>query len=182
VGLSTVEIRIPDAQQACNNRDVLLKRSSAEMRIHSMGSLKERMEILESDVDGDAQTDSRPDRVTASNPALEAKHILSVDTELSDFGLVGGEGNEVLGDIALSFSLLQEPSFGRISVGCCLGCSEGLGSDQEESCLWVGIAESLSQVRAIDVGHEMESLFAITVVLESFSDHNRAPILVSINL
>ena len=39
VGLSTVEIRVPNAQQACNDRDVLLKGSSTEMHIHSMCTL-----------------------------------------------------------------------------------------------------------------------------------------------
>ncbi len=39
VGLSTVEIRVPNAQQACNDRDVLLKGGGTEMHIHSMCTL-----------------------------------------------------------------------------------------------------------------------------------------------
>ena len=39
VGLSTVEIRVPNAQQACNDRNVLLKGGSTEMHIHSMCTL-----------------------------------------------------------------------------------------------------------------------------------------------
>ena len=112
MSLGTVEIRIPHAQEACNNRDVLLKRGGTEMHIHSMSALQERMEVLESDMDGNTETDSGPDRVTAANPALEAEHVLSVDAELGDFALVGREGNEVLGDISLSICLLQEPGFG----------------------------------------------------------------------
>jgi hypothetical protein len=58
VGLSTVEIRVPNAQQACNDRDVLLKGGSTEMHIHSMCTLQERMEVLVSNIDSHAQTDS----------------------------------------------------------------------------------------------------------------------------
>jgi hypothetical protein len=39
VGLSTVEIRVPNAQQACNDRNVLLKGCGTEMHIHSMCTL-----------------------------------------------------------------------------------------------------------------------------------------------
>ena len=58
------------------------------------------MEVLVSNIDGHTETYSRPDGVTASNPALEAKHVLGIDAEFGDFSLVGGQGNKVLGDIS----------------------------------------------------------------------------------
>jgi hypothetical protein len=105
VCLSTVEVRVPNAQETCNNWDVLLQRRGSEMHIHSMCSLQERVEVLESNVDGYTETNGRPDTVSASNPALEAEHVLGIDTELGDFLLVGRKCNEVLGNISLSICL-----------------------------------------------------------------------------
>lgn len=172
--LGTVEIRVPDTQETSNDWDVLLQRSLPEMLIHSISARQELMEVLESNVDSHAETNSRPNTVSATNPAFEAKHVLGVDTELSDFRLVGGKSNEVFGDISLSTSLPQEPFLGGVGVCGCFGCGEGLGSDEEEGGLWVGVAESLGHVCAIDVRNEVESLLAVAVVLESFCDHDWA--------
>jgi len=172
--LSTIEIRIPNTQQTRNNRDILLQRRLTEMLIHSMSTLQELVEVLVSNVDGNAQSDSRPNTVSSTYPALEAKHVLGVDTELGDFSLVGGECNEVLGDVALSVGLLEEPFFGAVGVGDCLSSGEGLGCDEEESGFRVGVAECFGHVGTIDVGNKVEGLFAVAIEFEGFCNHDRA--------
>jgi len=139
-----------------------------------MSTCKELMEILVSDMNSNAQANGRPNRVTASNPALESKHVLGVDSELGHFAFVGGKGNKVLGDIPISICLLEEPGLSTVCISGCLGRCEGLGGNEEEGSLWVGTAESFSHVCTINVGDKVESLLPVSVELESFRDHDWA--------
>lgn len=99
VSLGTEEVAVPDTQETTNGRDVLLQRSLTEVLIHGVGTSQELVEVVETDVESHGQTDGAPNGVTAANPRLEAEHVLAVDAELGDLGLVGGESNEVLGDV-----------------------------------------------------------------------------------
>jgi hypothetical protein len=174
VRLRTKEIRIINTQESRNNGDVLLQRRSPEMRIHSMSTCKELMEILVSDINSDAQANGRPNRVTASNPALKSEHVLGVNSKLGHFPFVGGECDKVLGDVTFSICPLEEPGLSTVCIGGCLGRGESLGSNKEEGSLWVRTAESFCHVCAINVGDKVESLLAVSVELESFRDHDWA--------
>jgi hypothetical protein len=139
-----------------------------------MSTCKELMEILISNVNSNTQANGRPNRVTASNPALESKHVLGVNSKLGHFAFVGGECDEVLGDITLSICLLEEPGLSAVCISGCFGRGESLGGNEEEGSLWVRTTESFCHVCAINVGDKVEGLLAVSVELESFRDHDWA--------
>ena len=174
VSLGLEKVRVPDTEQTTEDGDVLAERSLLEVLVHGVGATEELVEVVVANVERNAQTDGAPDGVSATDPALEAKHVLAVDTKLGNLLLVGGEGNKVLGNLALVVGLLEEPRLGRVGVGRRLSGSEGLGGDEEKGGLGVGGLESLGHVGAVDVGHEMEGHVVSAVVLESFRNHDGA--------
>lgn len=176
MSLGLEEVRVPDAQKTTENGNVVLERSLAEVLVHGMSTAKELVEVVKANVESNAQTNGTPDRVTATDPALEAKHVLAVDTKLGDLLLVGGESNKVLGNLALVVGLLEEPLLGCVGVGGGLGSGEGLGGNEEKSGLGVRVLKSLGDVCTVNVGDEMKLHVVSTVVLESLSDHDRAAV------
>lgn len=172
MSLSLEEVRVPDAQETTEKRNVLLEGSLAEVLVHGVSTSKELVEVVETNVEGNAQTNGAPDGIASTNPAFEAEHVLLVDTELGNLLFVGGESNKVLGNVSLVLGLLEEPGLGSVGVGGGLGRGEGLGGDQEEGRLGVGVLEGLGDVSAVNVGNEVQSQVIRAVVLESLSDHD----------
>ena len=142
------------------------------MLVHGVGTSEELVEVVETNVEGNTQTNGAPDGVASTNPALEAEHVFLVNTELGNLLLVGGEGHKVLGNVSLVVGLLEEPGLGSVGVGGGLGRGEGLGGDQEEGRLRVGVLEGLGDVSAVNVGNEVQSQVFSSVVLESLSNHD----------
>ena len=107
-------------------------------------------------------------------PIGESEHVLLVNAELCDLGLVCGESDEVLSNGRLILCRLQEPLL--CSVGVCdrLGGCESLGSDEEKGGLWVRVLGGFSDVCAVDVGDEVEGQIFVAVWLESLGDHDWA--------
>jgi hypothetical protein len=173
VSLGTEEVRVPDTQETTNDGDVLLQRSLLEMLVHSMRTSEELVEVVETNVESDAQADGTPHTVASANPVGESEHVLLVDTELGNLLLVGRQSNEVLSNVLL-LSALQEPCLRSVGVGDGLGSRESLGSDEEEGGLGVGVLESLCDVSAVNVGDEVDLEGAVGVCLESFRDHDGA--------
>lgn len=171
VSLSTEEVRVPDAQKTTENGNVLLERSLAEVLVHGVTTSKELVEVVVANVEGDGKTNGGPDRVTATDPVSETEHVLLVNTELGDLDLVGGEGDEVLGNGRLILCRLEEPLLGSVGVGGSLGSGEGLGCDEEEGCLGVRVLEGLRHVGAVNVGDKVE-LEVVSVRLECLGDHD----------
>lgn len=182
MSLSLEKVRVPHTQQTTENGNVLPEGSLAEVLVHGMSTSEELVEVLKANINGNAEADGTPDRVSATNPALEAKHVLAVDAELGDLGLVGGEGDKVLGNLALVVGLLEEPGLGSVGVGARLGGGKGLGGDEEEGGLGVGVLEGLGHVSAVNVGDEVEGHVVGAVVLEGLGDHDGAAIDVKVSM
>lgn len=176
VSLGVVEVGVPDAQETTEHGNVLLKGSGAEVVVHGVGTSEELVEVLEANVESDGQADGGPNGVATTNPALETEHVLGVNTELGDLGLVGRKSNEVLGDLALTIGLLEEPRLGGVGIGGGLGGGEGLGGNEEEGSLGVGGGEGLGHVGAVNVGDEVKGHVLGAIVLEGLSDHDGAPV------
>lgn len=70
------------------------------MLIHFMTTTKEIFKVLVANGDSNGKTDSRPKRVTTTNPIPELEHVLSINTKLGNQFSVGGQGNKVLSDMA----------------------------------------------------------------------------------
>ena len=107
MGLGGKEVRVPNTQKATEDWNVVLQRCSAEMLVHLMGTCQKFVEVVVANVKCHAEPNGTPDRVTSAYPALKAEHILAVDTELGNLGLVCRQCDEMLGNLALVASLLQ---------------------------------------------------------------------------
>lgn len=155
VSLGTEEVAVPDAQQTTKDGDVLLQGSLTEVLVHGVGTGQELMEVVVTDVESDGETNGTPDGVTATHPRLETEHVLAVNAELGDFGLVGRESDEMLSDVRLILGGFEEPLLGGVGVGGSLGGGEGLGGDQEEGGLGVRVLEGFSNMGAVNVGDKV---------------------------
>ena len=145
------------------------------MLVHRVGACQEPLEVVEADVEGYGEADGGPDRVTATNPALESKHVGRVDAKLGNLTLVGGQRNKVLRDggfVAVDTRPGEEPFLCRVGIGASLGGSEGLRSDEEEGGLGIASTKGFFNVGAVDVGDEVEGQVAVAVGLESFRNHD----------
>lgn len=129
MSLGTEEVTVPDTQQATQDRDVLLQGSFAEVLVHSVSTGQELVEVVETDVDSDRETNGTPHGVTATNPGLEAKHVLLANAKLGDLSGVGREGDEMLSDMGLIPGLGQEPGLRRVCIGRGFGGGERLGGN-----------------------------------------------------
>lgn len=146
------------------------------MLVHGVSTGQELVEVVVADVEGDGQTNGTPDGVTATDPRLETEHVLAVNAELGDLGLVGREGDEVLSDVRLILGGLEEPLLSGVGVGGGFGGGEGLGGDQEEGGLGVRVLEGFGNMSTVNVGDEVQLHVGVTVGLEGLSNHNGAAI------
>lgn len=176
MSLGAVEVAVPDTQKTTDGRNVILQCGRTEVLVHLMGTCQELLEVLKANVQSDGQTDGAPYRVTTTNPALKAEHVLAVNTELGNLRLVGRQSNEVLRNVAFAISLFEEPALGGVGVGGSFGGGKSLGGNQEESCLGVGVGESFRHVGAVDVRDEVEGHVLGTVVLQSLGHHDGTPV------
>ena len=155
MSLGSKEVGVPYAQKATKHRDVLLQWCLLEMLVHGLGASKEFMEVVEPDVQGNTQTDRAPHAVATAYPAREAEHVVLVDPELCDLLFVSGECNEVLGNVIIRLSSLQKPRLCSVGISRCLGGGKCLGRNQEQGRLRIGIAQSLGDMRTVDIGYKM---------------------------
>lgn len=81
----------------------------------------------------------------------------------------------MLRDITLAARLLEEPGLGRVGIGGGLGGGKGLGGDQEENSLRVGVGEGLCHVSAVNVGDKVQGHVLSSVVLEGLGHHDGSP-------
>lgn len=153
--LRSKEVRVPYTQEATQDRDVLLKRRFFEMLVHSLGARKEFVEIIKTNVQSNTQPNGTPDAISPANPAFEAEHVLLIDAKLGHLGFVGGEGNEVLCDVLLVSSRLQEPLLGGIGIGSCLGGGKGFGRHETQCRFRIRVTQRLSDMGTINVGNKV---------------------------
>ena len=111
VSLCAKKVRVPNAQKTTKDWNVLLNWSLLEVLVHGVGTSKELVKVVVSNVQADTETNGGPNTVTTSNPVGETKHVLLVDTKLLDLLNVGGESDEVLGDVRpVSYTHLTLPT------------------------------------------------------------------------
>jgi hypothetical protein len=192
VGLSAIEVVVPNPDQREKNRQVVLKLCLEEVLVHLVSSREEFAEVLGTDEEHDWEADRAPEGVATANPIPEFEHVGGVDAKGGDGGGVGREGDEVLGDVFLLQvekrvsdgrkgkqrrktnldSRLEEPLPRRLSVGDRLLSSERLRSNDEERRLSVALLGDLSDVSSVNVRNEVALEALLSVRLESLSDHD----------
>ena len=170
--LRTEKVRVPHAQQAADDGDVLLQGRLLEVLVHGMGACQKFMKAFEADVQTHAEANGTPDAISTTDPALEAEHVLLVDAELGHLGLVGRQGDEMLGDVGLLLGRFQKPALGGVGVRCRLRGREGLGGDQEKGRLGIGLAQGFGDVGTVDIGDEVQGQASVAIGLQRLGDHD----------
>lgn len=101
VDLGIEKVDVPDAEDGKDNRQVLVEGGVDKVLVHLVGSGQELVEVVESDVKGDRETDGGPERVAASDPVPELEHVGGIDSELCDRLSVCRQCNEMLRNMCL---------------------------------------------------------------------------------
>src|SRR5271163_1451409 len=96
---STIEIPIPNIQQAAQQRNILFRWCSLEMVIHCISTTQELPEIIESNIKTDRKTNRRPNTISPTDPRFKSKHILLVNSEFGNFLFIRGKCHEMFSDI-----------------------------------------------------------------------------------
>jgi hypothetical protein len=99
-GLGTKEVVIVETNDSHQDGDVVLKRGVEEMLIHFITTTKKLFKVIITNGDGNGQTNGGPEGITTTYPVPELEHVFGINTETSDLLGVGGEGNEMFGDMA----------------------------------------------------------------------------------
>ncbi|EDZ73695.1 hypothetical protein AWRI1631_22720 [Saccharomyces cerevisiae AWRI1631] len=172
MGLSTKEVVVPDRQQTTQQWNVVFQWGLGEVVVDSFSTLQESLKVVIANVQGNRQTNSRPDRVTTTDPTFETKHVFGVNTELGNFGFVSGQSSKMLSNVRWIITCLrQEPVLSSVSVSDSFSGSESLGSNQKQSSFWVNNLQGFSNVSTVNVGNEVD-IQDTSVVLQSLSDHD----------
>jgi len=85
--------------------------------IHLVSSSEELFKVVETDGESDGETDGGPEGVSSTYPIPELEHVGFRDSEGGDGGGVGGEGDEVFGDVGFLFFGVLEGVWERRGVG-----------------------------------------------------------------
>ena len=172
VGVGAEEVRVPDVEQAHEQRDVVRGRSGREVLVHRAETGEEVLETIRTDREGEGGADRRIHGVATADPAPEAEGVVRIDAELGDLVQSGRDGDEVLRDRLLLPRLVgrqaafaqraEEPLAHDLRVRDRLEGREGLGGDDDEGRLRIEALRRLARIRGVDVRDE--------TALEAFSD------------
>ena len=142
-----------------------------------MSAFEELLEVFISNRECDRKTDSRPERVPATDPVPECEHVLGVDSKLAHGSSIGRECHKVLRDGAgVSTCMFKEPRPRSAGVGNRLLSGECFARDDEQRRLGVNLFERLGDVGPINVRHKVQLQVAFRIGLESLCDHDGAEI------
>ena len=98
VRLSTVEVDVPDVEQAHQHGDVALERGRAHMLVDGVETGQQLTERIRTERDGERKPDRGVDRVATAHPVPEPERVRRVDAERGDLVERGGHRHEVVCD------------------------------------------------------------------------------------
>ena len=173
VAAGAEKIAVPDAEQRHDHGHVALERRGAEVLVHRVRAGEQLLEAREADGERDRQPDRRPQGVAAADPVPELEHVLGADAERRDRLGVGRDRDEMLGDRGLVAQALDQPGARRGGVGHGLLGGEGLGRDHEQGVRRLERRQSIVQLGAVHVGHEVRAQVRTLVGLQRLADHAR---------
>ncbi len=157
LGLGALEVDVPDADQRHQHRHVLGEGRGEEVLVHLIGALEQLHEAVEADRERDGQADGGPHRVAPADPGPELEDVLLADAERHGRRLIGRGGDEVRAHVGVGAGVVQEPAARGMGIEQRLLGGEGLGGDDEQGGGRVEAAEHLLDMRAVDVGDEVEA-------------------------
>jgi len=174
LGVGAEEVVVPNAQNCHHDWNVALKGGVAEVLVCQISAAQEGFEIIHSNRNCHRKTNCRPNREAPADPIPKLKHIFGVDAETCNLGGVGGDSDEMLGNIALRAGTLQKPSAGRARIAHSLLRGEGFRGNQEKRRFRVKLLECLDDIGAIHIGDKVHTQAGVGIRLQSSTNHLRA--------
>ena len=168
----TVEIAIPDVEQAQAHGKIARQRGRDEVRIHRMRAGQQRTEMRGAHGDRDRQAYRRPQRIAPADPFPEAQR--AADAELRCSCHIGRQRNEMLGNRAfavLRSAIGQKPGTDGMCVEHGLGRGERLRGHEEQRAFGAHARQHMAQLMAVDIGDEMKPLVGAAPIFERI-DHD----------
>lgn len=99
--LRSVEVIIPDADKCKDDWKVVFELGLLEVNVHLMRAGQELMEVVVANVNGDAQSDRRPERISSTDPVEEFEHVRFIDSKGCDLLGIGRQSHKVLRNVLL---------------------------------------------------------------------------------
>src|SRR5215469_11797698 len=176
-GFRSKEIGVPDSEQAKQNGQIALKRSSAEVLVHLMEAAQHGTEILGADGQYGGKADGGVHRIAPANPVPEAEHVFSVDAEFGNLRGVRGNGDEMFRNrLFIAAETFERPFARGVGVGHGLKGSERFRGNDKERFGRIEIDNGFGKVCAVDVGDETEGHAAFAVMLQRLVRHYRTEV------
>ena len=142
-----------------------------------MEAAEHRAEIIRADGQHRGKADRGIHRIAPADPIPELEHIGGINAELGDFGGVGGDGDEMLGDgLFIAAQAGERPVARGVRVGHGFERGESFRGDDPESFRGIYVAHGFGEIGAINIGDETKRQGALAVVSERFVGHHRAEI------
>mmetsp|Transcript_22982 Transcript_22982/g.68333 ORF Transcript_22982/g.68333 Transcript_22982/m.68333 type:complete len:347 (+) Transcript_22982:2016-3056(+) len=150
------ERSVPDAGEANEHWQVVLKRHLVEVVVHVVGAQQEVLHRVEAVLQAQRQdAHSRADRIAAAHPVPETKCVLWVDAEGLDEARVSANGDHMLRNAVLAQVLLQ-PFANGARVKHRFRCRERLRHDHDQRLLRVKALQRARHVDGVDVCEEAQ--------------------------
>ena len=132
MGSGTAEIDLPDTDETEYDRQVLFQRRAGEMPIHFPCPGEQRIKIPHADRKCNRQADCRPQRIASAHPIPELEHVAGIDAEFLHLRTVGGDCNEMGGDIFFFAAMGKKPLPRSAGIGHGFLGSESFRGDDEQ--------------------------------------------------
>ena len=149
------------------------QRRRREVLVHLPRAVQQCREGRHADVQGNRQTDRRPQGIAPADPVPEAEHVLRVDAELGHPAGIGGHRHEVARNVLLLTAVVEEPGARAGGVAQGLLGGEGLGHHDEQRRLRIDPVQHVGQRCAVHVGHEVHRQALVANRAQRFADHLR---------
>ncbi len=174
VRLELEEVRVPDAEQRHEDRQVRVQGCAPEVLVHVVEAREQLAEVVRADGDHQAQADGGVHRVPPAHPVPEAEHVGGVDAELGHLRAFVETATKCFATAAsVAAQPRQEPVASGSGVGQRLERRERLGRDDEQRLGRVEVQRGVPDVGPVDVGHEPELHRPQGVVAQRLGGHRR---------
>mmetsp|Transcript_4222 Transcript_4222/g.8573 ORF Transcript_4222/g.8573 Transcript_4222/m.8573 type:complete len:425 (-) Transcript_4222:52-1326(-) len=171
------EVVVPNSNQRQCQGQVFLAIVLEEVLIHGMGTSMHFHPVIKANRQGNGSSNGRPKRITSTDPIPESEHVIGIDTKLGHAFSIGRQGCKVLGNRRLvSLECLEDPRFGRSSVGHGFLRSKGFGGDQKERRFGVASLQNFGNVGTVHVGAEVHLEITLGIRFECLADHDGAQV------
>src|SRR6516225_1092044 len=147
------------------------------MFVHPTEAIQHRAEVIRSDGQHRRKAYGRVHRIASADPVPEAEHVCGVNSEPRHFCGIRGYSDKMLGHgLLIASYTIERPGARRMRVRHGFKRRKRLRGNHEEGLRSIEIADRLSEVSPVNVGHEAKREGAIAVKSQRFISHYRSQV------